>query len=102
MLDPTTAPIGLGGLVLAVERSFALWKGFKYKGITQRELTDALASLREDVSDMLSTAQLQGGLERRDLEKSLVSAVNAEADATREALNGVRQELTAAIRERRR
>lgn len=91
MLDPATGFISLGGLTVTVERGFALWRGVKQKGVSARELTEAMDDVKGDVRDALATAQLQGGLERRDLEKAILAA-----------LDDLRQELTGVIRERRR
>lgn len=101
MLDLTTAPLDLGGLVLAVERGFAFWRGLKHRGITDKELREALASVKEDVRDALSTAQLQAGLERRDLEKALLAALNDIRQEQAADLQNARTDLMAMFRERR-
>lgn len=102
MLDPSTAPLGVGGLVLAVERGFALWRGFKYRNISHRELAEALDAVKGDVRDALSTHQLQAGLERRDLEKAILAALNDVRQEQAVDLQDARTDILAVLRDRRR
>lgn len=74
MLDPNTAPLGLGGLVLAAERSIALWRGFKPrpKSLSREDVDeivrDALSLHAEQMENLIVDAL---GETRRDLENHM-------------------------------
>lgn len=50
MLDPNTAPLGLGGLVLAVERGIALWRGTKHAKVERMTKADVDEIVRDALS----------------------------------------------------
>ena len=83
MLDPNTAPLGFGGIVLAVERGIALWRNTRKR--------DSRNDLREDVRNALTVQQI-------NIDKSLLEF---RADVVA-AVSEVRQEIIQAVRERRR
>lgn len=102
MLDPTTTIPSAGVLALIVERGLARWQEHRHRGVSQREMREALEEVKGDVRDALSTAQLQGGLERRDLEKAIVAGQQDLQDALLSAVNSARQEVMDAMDRRRR
>lgn len=74
MLDPATAPLGLGGLILAAERSIALWRGFKPrpKALSREEvdelIRDALSLHEERMENVVVEAL---GKTRREIEDTV-------------------------------
>ncbi len=83
MLDPNTAPLGLGGFVLAVERSIALWRNTRKR--------EPRTDLREDVRNALTVQQINFDKSLLEFRADVVAAVSE-----------VRQEIIQAVRERRR
>ncbi len=50
MLDPNTAPLGFGGLVLAVERGIALWRGVRHQRVERMTKQDVEEIVRDALS----------------------------------------------------
>lgn len=50
MLDPNTAPLGVGGLVLAIERGIALWRGAKHSRVERMTKADVDEIVRDALS----------------------------------------------------
>lgn len=75
MLDPATAPLGLGGLVLAVERGLALYRGVRRSHTPSLQKTDVDEIVRDALS--LHAERMENlfvdalGETRRDLENHM-------------------------------